>query len=646
MAAPPHRERSSARGGEALPRKDLATMFRPTYTKPLPLGAEIVTHKGRPHAKLKGDDGKTVLAPLTADGTRCRIKAAKWYGRVPGNPKPVPLCTDKTAAQQMLAELIKKAELGRVGISDPFEEHRQRPLAEHLADWEASLRAGGATAKHVRQTVACARRVVEGCRFVFPADLSASRVQQYLAGLRERRPVRLPPDPDRQSYTKAELAGLLGVKPSAVPSLVCRHRLEATGYGKARRYPRATAEALVTLRTRGRSIKTSNLYLDAIKQFAAWLVQDRRLPDNLLAHLAGGNVKLDRRHDRRALPLDELRAVLQAARRSAVSFRGLTGLDRAMLYSVACASGFRASELASLRPEAFALDDSPPTVTLSAQQAKNGKTAVQPLPPDVAEALRGYLAGRPASEAVWPGNWADNAADMVRIDLDAAGVPYAVEGPDGPRFADFHALRHSYVALLDRSGATLKEAMQLARHSDPKLTMAVYGRAHLHDLGEAVRRLPGLLEGGRPEAEAVRATDTEWHRAPAGEESVQGGAASAPKADAACTNLVQANDAGYGSLRLVDAPEGSEVENATGLNSLVPKEVEAGGDSLIPPEESSPTRTRTWNKPVNRTLLVPAEKRQKYRVRKGLYASEASLQARLSACVDLREFTVLPARIR
>jgi hypothetical protein len=25
--------------------------------------------------------------------------------------------------------------------------------------------------------------------------------------------------------------------------------------------------------------------------------------------------------------------------------------------------------------------------------------------------------------------------------------------------------------------------MQLARHSDPKLTMAVYGRAHLHDLG-------------------------------------------------------------------------------------------------------------------------------------------------------------------
>ena len=34
--------------------------------------------------------------------------------------------------------------------------------------------------------------------------------------------------------------------------------------------------------------------------------------------------------------------------------------------------------------------------------------------------------------------------------------------------------------------------MQLARHSDPKPTMAVYGRAQLHDLGRAVGRLRSL----------------------------------------------------------------------------------------------------------------------------------------------------------
>jgi hypothetical protein len=41
---------------------------------------------------------------------------------------------NKVAAQQLLAALVKKAELGRAGILDPFEEHRKRPLAEHLAE--------------------------------------------------------------------------------------------------------------------------------------------------------------------------------------------------------------------------------------------------------------------------------------------------------------------------------------------------------------------------------------------------------------------------------------------------------------------------------------------------------------------------------
>src|SRR5437870_13840359 len=96
---------------------------------------------------------------------------------------------------------------------------------------------------------------------------------------------------------------------------------------------------------------------------------------------------------------------------------------------------------------------------------------------------------------------------MLRIDLDAPGISYVAEGPDGPRYADFHALRHSFIALLDKSGATLKEAMQLARHSDPKLTMAVYGRAQLHDLAGALERLPALLSPDRPDDLPATGTD-------------------------------------------------------------------------------------------------------------------------------------------
>jgi hypothetical protein len=96
---------------------------------------------------------------------------------------------------------------------------------------------------------------------------------------------------------------------------------------------------------------------------------------------------------------------------------------------------------------------------------------------------------------------------MLRLDLDAAGIPYVVDGPDGPLYADFHALRHSFVRLLDQSGATLKQAMQLARHSDPKLTMRRYGRAQLHDLAGAVEKTPALIL--QPAPKAARATGTE-----------------------------------------------------------------------------------------------------------------------------------------
>src|SRR5262249_26959179 len=154
------------------------------------------------------------------------------------------------------------------------------------------------------------------------------------------------------------------------------------------------------------------------------------------------------------LDAGELRRLLAAARDSARTFRGLAGRDRYVLYAAACGTGFRASGLASLTPESFDLDAEPPTATLAARRNKSRKLKVQPLPPDVAELLREYLDGKPAGQPVWGGPWAEErqAAAMLRIDLQAAGIPYAVEGPDGPLYADFHALRHSYLTLGGRAG--------------------------------------------------------------------------------------------------------------------------------------------------------------------------------------------------
>src|SRR5205807_6177662 len=106
----------------------------------------------------------------------------------------------------------------------------------------------------------------------------------------------------------------------------------------------------------GASVETSNQYLTHLKAFCRWLVRDRRLGENPIAHLEAGNVQGDRRHDRRGLTEGELPRLLVVTRASDRVFRGLAGRDRFALYAAACGTGFRASALASLIPESFHLE--------------------------------------------------------------------------------------------------------------------------------------------------------------------------------------------------------------------------------------------------------------------------------------------------
>jgi integrase len=567
----------------------VSNLRRIPYTKPIPAGAEVITRKGQRFARFKDRRGKAAEAPLNDDGTRIQLLSKKWYGEyrdADGIEQCVPLSTDKTAAAQMLADLVKKAELGKAGITDPYEAHRKRPLAEHVADFERGLVAKGNGATHAQAAAARVRRTVEGCRFAFIGDISISPVQEFLASLRDTGR-RLPPlDPTKEWYTKAELATALRVKPHSITPLVKRWRLEARDKGKKRRYPRATAEALRERLDRGPGPATINHYVRSLRSFTRWLVRDRRTDSDPLAGLSGVNASTDVRRARRALSPAELGLVLQTVLDSPREFRSLTGRDRHFLYLTACGTGFRAGELASLRPESFSLDDSQPTATVPAAYTKNKRVAVQPLSAEVAEALRGYLADRPSDRPVWPGNWADNAAEMLQADLEACGIPYAVEGPDGPLYADFHALRHSYVALLDQAGLTLKVAMQLARHSDPKLTMARYGRAQLHDLAAAIEGLPLLLEGPHQGSRVLKATGTEGQADP---ESLR----------QACAK----SDAEREPLRLVDAVSG-EVKGSVGNDKpLAVQGVESDCNSVIEDERSAPCRTRTYNPLIKSQLL-------------------------------------------
>jgi integrase len=248
-------------------------------------------------------------------------------------------------------------------------------------------------------------------------------------------------------------------------------------------------------------VETVNHFVRAVKAFSRWLWKVGRAREHHLIHLSTSNPEADRRRRRRALTADEARALVRAAK-SGPAFRGLSGPDRAMLYRLALATGFRRDEPASLTHESFRLAGEAPVVVCEAAYTKNGHEAEQPIPGALAAALHPWLARRPAGVPVF--GRLTRTADMIRADLARAGAP--VETPEGR--ADFHALRVAFISGVVASGASVKTAPTLARHSTPSLTIGVYARAALHDIRGAVDALPDLTAPpAGPEAAAATGTD-------------------------------------------------------------------------------------------------------------------------------------------
>jgi integrase len=194
-----------------------------------------------------------------------------------------------------------------------------------------------------------------------------------------------------------------------------------------------------------------------------------------------------------------------------------------MLYRVAAGTGFRVSELRSLTPASFRLDDDPPAIALHAASSKHRRDDVQPIRPDLAELLRGWLDDRTADAPLWPGKWQKDGARMIRGDLRQAkarwiktahdrqerrkrrDAEFLAVADDAGRVVDFHSLRVSFVTLLVKAGASVKAVQELARHSTPTLTLGVYTKLGIHDLTGALDGLPNLTPAASGQ-ERLRAT--------------------------------------------------------------------------------------------------------------------------------------------
>jgi excisionase family DNA binding protein len=456
----------------------MATLFKP----------KIVTYR-LPDGSYRTPDGKRVTK-RTPNAVRTVTRSKKWYGRYTdgaGKPCREPLAESKEIARKMLAKLAGDAQLASVGVADKYEKHRGRPLLEHLEDFRDNLTHKGNVAEYVDSTYRQARAVIDGCGFEVIDDIEESLVVEFLARVRQPKAVGTL-DSSQELFTADQVADLLGVKPEAIGRMARRRLLPCQGSGRKRRFRREDVEALLERRARGTGVSTSNHYLVSIKAFTKWLVKNRRTDADPLVHLSQQNPKVDVRRERRAASVGEFSRLVEAAGKGK-PFRGLSGNDRVHLYILAAYTGLRASELASLTPASFDLGANPPGLTVQAAYSKHRRKDEQTLRVDLAEVMRAYLDGKPPHAALWPGSWAENAAEMLRIDLEAASVPY--EDGAGLVF-DFHGTRHTFITRLAEAGVAPGMAKDLARHSTIVLTMDHYTHLGINDQTAALDKLPAL----------------------------------------------------------------------------------------------------------------------------------------------------------
>lgn len=381
---------------------------------------------------------KTVVRWEMPDGTRCKAQTPggraitsrtdTYYASI-GGKSPVSLkTTDLAEAWRRLRKLQRDALERSQGIRDDFTDHAQRPIGEHVEEWLSTLTAAG---REDRDVVLIRQRL--GKLFV---EAKVKRVGDF--------------DKDK--------------------ILLALGRLQQSSKGRP-----------------GISAQTRNHYTAHVRQFSRWLHANERLRTDPLLALRKVRVDDDRRHDRRCPTDAEIGALMLAVDRADAPRRNwMTGPQRCLGYRVCMATGFRAEELKALTRESFDLDKG--TVTVRAGYSKRRRKDTQHLPAWLVEELRAwFLQGGKCWDRFpkkFPGR-------ILRLDLAAAGVAWRVETEHGPLFFDFHSFRVWYITFAaSLPGISPKTLMEMARHSDPKLTLAVYAKAKDAEVKAAIAQLP------------------------------------------------------------------------------------------------------------------------------------------------------------
>lgn len=345
---------------------------------------------------------------------------------------------DLSIAQQ---EKLIDLDLARPEWCSSLAATTESDLQRHVADFETWLTSSKArhgfarNPEHIRRTVQRVEDIIQGCGFRFWADIKRAAVESYLGTLRKK--------PRKKGQLRTETAPV--------------------------------------------SIRTLNGYLAGFKQFVGWVVEDGRAessPILSMKRLKGEGEKrralgFDEEHD-----LDEVQRLIECTSK-APERRGMTGYDRAVLYLVGLATGFRANELRHLTVGSFDLRRS--NVRLEARFCKDRNDAVQAIPYRLREKLAEYFKGRePSEQAFNIGPWC-RTCDMIREDAAEAGIRLK---DDKGQVLTFHSLRHTLRTTLVTVGVPEAVIDAICRHKPQGVGRRVYTHVEDIQIRAAIEKLP------------------------------------------------------------------------------------------------------------------------------------------------------------
>ena len=395
--------------------------------------------------------GKKVPAG-TPGAKRVKRKSAKWYACWYEGKKQVrvPLATDKSASQAMLADLLRNKERALAGVIDPHRSHLDRAVAEHMEEYLTSIRRSGkiSSEKYFTEKRRILKRIFAACGIKTLAQLTGETIDRYMDGLTSSAATR------RVHHTaiNAFVTWLIQKKRLGANPLVGVARPQG---GKIVRKRRALTPAEL------------QRLLDAARERPLAAAEWNR----------GGRPGSTPREAHRADLREESREHFLRV-----------GRERALLYKTAIFTGLRKGELAALRVKYLNLDRKPyGCLELPGEFTKNGDDARVLLVPALAEELRSHVEGKGPDAPVF--KVPERMVPTMKRDLLRAGIPFK---DDRGRYADFHALRKSAGTMLGLAGVPTRIRQLFMRHSDVRLTLQTYDDADLYDLEQAVQAMERL----------------------------------------------------------------------------------------------------------------------------------------------------------